>query len=213
MDRNEVRRLQKAARDNNKLALGEWATKFENGIRREFEREYEKAFQAELAASIDNFLTATAYTALFSEETHLDKDTLPSFMEDLFVTIDMFRTGEYSPEEYKNALKENGVEVEDYSYRSTMSKIITIIGKEDATFIQPMLCKKGYIVLYRKLKEDDKIHREKIMLADELYVAVKKYEDLTEKDKEDIKFARDKGKKIIYMYEEEDNECSDSHKV
>ena len=51
------------------------------------------------------------------------------------------------------------------------------------------------------------------MLADELYVAVKKYEDLTEKDKEDIKFARDKGKKIIYMYEEEDNECSDSHKV
>lgn len=213
MDRNEVRRLQKAARDNNKLALGEWATKFENGIRREFEREYEKAFQAELAASIDNFLTATAYTALFSEETHLDKDTLPSFMEDLFVTIDMFRTGEYYPEEYKNALKENGVEVEDYSYRSTMSKIITIIGKEDATFIQPMLCKKGYIVLYRKLKEDDKIHREKIMLADELYVAVKKYEDLTEKDKEDIKFARDKGKKIIYMYEEEDNECSDSHKV
>lgn len=213
MDRNEVRRLQKAARDNNKLALGEWATKFENGIRREFEREYEKAFQAELAASIDNFLTATAYTALFSEETHLNKDTLPSFMEDLFVTIDMFRTGEYSPEEYKNALKENGVEVEDYSYRSTMSKIITIIGKEDATFIQPMLCKKGYIVLYRKLKEDDKIHREKIMLADELYVAVKKYEDLTEKDKEDIKFARDKGKKIIYMYEEEDNECSDSHKV
>lgn len=213
MDRNEVRRLQKAARDNNKLALGEWATKFENGIRREFEREYEKAFQAELAASIDNFLTATAYTALFSEETHLDKDTLPSFMEDLFVTIDMFRTGEYSPEEYRNALKENGVEVEDYSYRSTMSKIITIIGKEDATFIQPMLCKKGYIVLYRKLKEDDKIHREKIMLADELYVAVKKYEDLTEKDKEDIKFARDKGKKIIYMYEEEDNECSDSHKV
>lgn len=213
MDRNEVRRLQKAARDNNKLALGEWATKFENGIRREFEREYEKAFQAELAASIDNFLTATAYTALFSEETHLDKDTLPSFMEDLFVTIDMFRTGEYSPEEYRNALKENGVEVEDYSYRSTMSKIITIIGKEDATLIQPMLCKKGYIVLYRKLKEDDKIHREKIMLADELYVAVKKYEDLTEKDKEDIKFARDKGKKIIYMYEEEDNECSDSHKV
>ncbi len=213
MDRNEVRRLQKAARDNNKLALGEWATKFENGIRREFEREYEKAFQAELAASIDNFLTATAYTALFSEETHLDKDTLPSFMEDLFVTIDMFRTGEYSPEEYRDALKENGVEVEDYSYRSTMSKIITIIGKEDATFIQPMLCKKGYIVLYRKLKEDDKIHREKIMLADELYIAVKKYEDLTEKDKEDIKFARDKGKKIIYMYEEEDNECSDSHKV
>lgn len=213
MDRNEVRRLQKAARDNNKLALGEWATKFENGIRREFEREYERAFQAELAASIDNFLTATAYTALFSEETHLDRDTLPSFMEDLFVTIDMFRTGEYSPEEYRDALKENGVEVEDYSYRSTMSKIITIVGKEDATLIQSKLSEKGYIVLYKNQNEDDKIRKEKLMLADELYVAVKRYEDLTNKDKEDIKFARDKGKKIIYMYEEEDNECSDSNKI
>ena len=32
MDRSDIRRLQKAARSNNKLALAEWASRFESQI-------------------------------------------------------------------------------------------------------------------------------------------------------------------------------------
>ena len=77
MDRNEIRRLQKAAKDGNKLVLGAWASQFEDSLRRMYDREYERAFQQELISSIDNFMTAVAYTAIFSEETKLTKETLP----------------------------------------------------------------------------------------------------------------------------------------
>ena len=56
MDRSEIRRLQKAAKENNKLALGAWASQFEDNLRRMYDREYERAFQQELISSIDNFL-------------------------------------------------------------------------------------------------------------------------------------------------------------
>lgn len=83
-----------------------------NSLRKEFEKNY----QEELACSIDCFITAIAYTLHFSEETRFEQDKLSSFMEDMLVTVDMFRTGEYKPEEYEEELQKAGIKINSYDY-------------------------------------------------------------------------------------------------
>ena len=84
IDMNEIRRLQKAARDGNKQHLADWFLQFDEQVRnehkkyaedvimkanREMRAEYEKAFKEELAEAIDNYIIAIAYTLKFSELT------------------------------------------------------------------------------------------------------------------------------------------------
>ena len=45
MNRNDIRRLEKAARDKNKQKLVEWGTQFENYIKEDYRRRYEKLYQ------------------------------------------------------------------------------------------------------------------------------------------------------------------------
>lgn len=46
----------------------------------------------------------------------LKQDELASFMDDLFVSVDMFRKGEYRPEDYEKQLKEDGIQIAKYDY-------------------------------------------------------------------------------------------------
>lgn len=109
INRNEIRRLQKAARDNDKNKLLEWADLFEQQISTSLNKKYEDMYLNNLQTSIETFNLAIAYTLYFSEETLIDKNRLSNFMQDLFVTVNMFRTGEYTPEEYTKALNDVGV--------------------------------------------------------------------------------------------------------
>ena len=117
LDRNEIRRLEKAAKDKNKIKLAEWASQFEDSVRRELDGRYKKYYEDAMSEGIDNFLISIAYTVRFSETTHLSKKKLPEFMQDLFVTVDMYRRGEYTPIEYKTILEESGVFFDDYQYQ------------------------------------------------------------------------------------------------
>ena len=113
LNRNEIRRLEKAAREKDKKHLLEWAIQFEDSIRRIFEKEY----QDEIQTSVDNFMIAVAYTLYFSEETVIrDKKDVGEFMSDLFSTLDLYRTGEYNPQEYKDILNKVGVFFDEYDY-------------------------------------------------------------------------------------------------
>lgn len=109
INRNEIRRLQKAARDNDKNKLLEWADLFEQQISNSLNKQYEDTYLDNLQVSIETFNLAIAYTLFFSEETLIDKNRLSNFMQDLFVTVNMFKTGEYTPEDYKKALNDVGV--------------------------------------------------------------------------------------------------------
>lgn len=122
LNRAEIRRLEKAAREKDKKHLMEWAASLEREIEQNVRKEYEKRYEEAFTASIDTFLIANAYTAIFSETTQLTKDTLPEFMEDLLVTVDMFRTGEYTPEEYKQILDDYGVFFEPSQYNHYIKK-------------------------------------------------------------------------------------------
>lgn len=117
MNRDEIRRLQKAARDKDMNKLKDWALQYESQVYEILRKEYEKAYKAELQDSIDNLFVALSYTLYFSEELNMPKENIADFMSDLYSTIDLFRTGEYKPSDYTEALKEEGVHInETYEY-------------------------------------------------------------------------------------------------
>ena len=68
LDRNEIRRLQKAARDKDIRKLADWASQFEDSIRQEYEKMFEDRVEEDLLSSIDNFIVAIIYTLHFNEK-------------------------------------------------------------------------------------------------------------------------------------------------
>ncbi len=107
MNRDELRRLEKAAREKDKKHLIEWAVQFEDQIRREYERNFEE----ELNDSIENFLVAIVYSLHFSETTKFGKKKINNFCNDMMATIDMFTNKEYTPDEYKEILEKEGIDM------------------------------------------------------------------------------------------------------
>lgn len=94
-----------------------------NSLRKEFNANYKD----ELDNSVQNFLFAIAYTLHFNEDISLDNDKMADFMSDLFVTVDLFRTGDYKPKDYEEALKEDGVVFNVYDYDKIYRERITPI--------------------------------------------------------------------------------------
>ena len=109
----EIRRLEKAAKEKNKMKLMEWGIQFENQVKENFEKEYDRALKEDLGNCIDTFCLAIAYTLHFNEKTKFGRDRLCDFLQDMFVTVDLFRKGEYNPEDYKKELEEYGIYFSD----------------------------------------------------------------------------------------------------
>ena len=107
--RDEIRRLQKAVKDNNKQKLWEWAIQFEKQISQEYEKVLEKEIQSQLAESIDIFILTIIYTLHFNEKTRFGDKRISDFMEDLFETVDMFKRGEAVPDDYRKQLADDGI--------------------------------------------------------------------------------------------------------
>lgn len=107
MDKNELRRLEKAAREKDKKHLLEWGKQFEDQIRQEYERNFKK----ELSDAVNNFCVAIVYTLHFCELTKFGNKRINEFMEDLFETIELFRLKAYNPEDYKKQLRDEGITV------------------------------------------------------------------------------------------------------
>lgn len=139
LGRDEIRRLQRAAKDNNKQKLKDWVFQFEGQMDTLIRKSYEQHYEDEIANSVSNFLIAIAYTAYFSEESKVDKDNIADYMSDLFATIDMFRTGEYTPKEYKDELEKCGVMVDDitgYDYNKVYKEYINTIDESLVQFVK-----------------------------------------------------------------------------
>lgn len=105
LDKNELRRLQKAAKDKNIEKIHDWAMQLEMQLC----QQYNKVYEEELAESIDNFILTIVYTLHFHDSTRFGNKRIKEFMRDLFETIDMFKRGEAKPEDYQKALKEDGI--------------------------------------------------------------------------------------------------------
>lgn len=112
LSREDYRRIKNYSKEEMTRWLDYHESMMYNLIRKEFEANY----QDEIENSIANFLIAVWYTLHYNEETHLDHDELASFMEDLYVSVDLFRKGEYKPEDYKEQMEEDGIKFETCDY-------------------------------------------------------------------------------------------------
>lgn len=131
LGKEEVRRLQKAARDGNKNKLAEWIEQTENYLCEEYRKEYEKLVQEETQQTINNFLAALVYTLAFTEELEITFDQVKGVLDDLYSTVDMYKRGEYKPQEYLDKLKEAGLNFEFYDmskfYKEKEEKLDNLI--------------------------------------------------------------------------------------
>lgn len=107
MGREETRRYIKQL--NTPAKLQEYLRHAELKIRSEYDKEYKK----QLLESIDLILFTVRYTLHFNEKTKFGQARIDDFMEDLVVTIDNFRTGDFNVNDYKEQLKADGIVFED----------------------------------------------------------------------------------------------------
>ena len=112
LNRDEYRTIKSMSKEQMEKWLYNRNITMYNALRKEFN----DAYKDELDSSVQNFITAIAYTLHFNDDVHLQNDELASFMDDLFVSVDMFRKGEYRPEEYEEQLREDGIEIAEYDY-------------------------------------------------------------------------------------------------
>lgn len=109
IDKNEIKRLKKALKEENPEKLLDWIKGFEEQIA----FEYKKYFDKELVEFIDYYGIAMAYTLKFSELTNFGAKRFNSFMEDVMSTVDMYTTGEADPVEYMKELQKAGIKYYD----------------------------------------------------------------------------------------------------
>lgn len=112
LNRDEYRTIKSMSKEQMEKWLYNRNITMYNALRKEFN----DAYKDELDSSVQNFITAIAYTLHFNDDVHLQNDELAGFMDDLFVSVDMFRKGEYRPEEYEEQLREDGIEIAKYDY-------------------------------------------------------------------------------------------------
>lgn len=113
MNKEEFKRLEradtKARKKGNKQALYDWGMQLERQLMDNLTKQYEERFREELLQAIDCFLISLMYTLHFSEKTKFGPKRLNEVMKDINATVDMFKTGEYSPEEYREILAKDGI--------------------------------------------------------------------------------------------------------
>ena len=94
---NRKQRRDYVKKMNTPQKLETFSKQMEYRIRKEYEKAYEEKYQEDLGNAIDLFLLAIVYTLHYNENCQFDNDKIEDFMNDLFVTVDYFRTGEYNP--------------------------------------------------------------------------------------------------------------------
>lgn len=106
-DRNELRRLEKAAKDKNKEKLIEWGKTFEKRIIELYEKEYINILQD----TINNYMLIMIFSLHFNEKTRFGKKRIDDFMEDFLEVSKGFSRGEFSPQEYEKMLNKDGIKI------------------------------------------------------------------------------------------------------
>ena len=162
LNRDEYRNLKSFSREQ----MEKWLQGYYNVTYNSLRKEFESAYKDELDNSVQNFITAIAYTLHYNEDVHLQHDELNSFMEDLFVSVEMFRKGEYNPEDYREQLREDGIEIAKYDYdrlyrekdapyKEKYAKLVKFLEetKSKAKIIDEI---KELLNLDMEVKEDDK---------------------------------------------------------
>ena len=112
LSREDYRRIKGYSKEE----MTRWLDYHENMLYNLIRKDFEKAYQNEIENSVSNFLIAIWYTLHYNEEVHLNRDELASFMDDLYISVDLFRKGEYKPDDYKQQMEEDGIKFTPCDY-------------------------------------------------------------------------------------------------
>jgi hypothetical protein len=104
-DKNELRRLEKAAREKDKAKLVEWGKSFEKRVIDLYEKEYLNIIQE----SINTLLLTIIFSLHFNEKTKFGNKRINDFMKDLIEVVNGFTRGEFSPQEYEEMLNKDKI--------------------------------------------------------------------------------------------------------
>lgn len=126
LNRDEYRKIKSFSKDE----MDRWLTYDRNMVYNQLRKKFENEYQKELQCSIDNFITAIAYTLHFNESCKFGQQRLTDFMEDMLVTVDMFRTGEYKPQDYQEELQKAGIKINAYDYAKLYKDHDAMVRKE-----------------------------------------------------------------------------------
>lgn len=113
LDTNEINRLHRAAKNKDKKEIIKWAQDFEARLSELYHKRYREHYLEEYKESLKKIDTALLFSLHFGEDTHFDNDKLKSTMDDLAITIKGFYSGEFTQEEYRQMLKNDGINIAD----------------------------------------------------------------------------------------------------
>lgn len=88
-----------------------WAKQFEETVKSELNREYERQYKADLGRAVDCFIIAIAFVLHFNEKTKFGKKRLFDVLRDIQATVEMFSKREYSPKDYEQMLRDDGIDI------------------------------------------------------------------------------------------------------
>lgn len=110
-DTNELNRLQRCAKNKDKKEIEKWGKDFEDRLNKKYYELYKKQYMIWLEETFNDLDIALMYTLHFSESCKFGNKRLKSVMDDIAVTMKGFYKKEFSREEYKKMLKEDGIKI------------------------------------------------------------------------------------------------------
>lgn len=127
VNRDELRRLEKAAREKDKTKLRDWALQYEMTLSSFIQEGYEKMYERELANGFDVLILALLYCLLNNEKIKIKDEDIELVLDDFHKVIDSFRSGEYKPDDYLTKLTKLGVTLSDYNYEHRITDIVAFV--------------------------------------------------------------------------------------
>lgn len=131
LTRDEYRTIKNMSREE----MSKWIRYHNSMMSTKIQSDYQQIYDRELSNAIQNFIIAIVYTLHYNEDLHLQHDELDSFMDDLFYSVDYFRTGEYKPGDYVEQLKGDGIFIPNYDYQKLYTEYGEFIEKQYIPYV------------------------------------------------------------------------------
>lgn len=112
-DINEINRLHRCAKNKDKKEIIKWGQNFEQILAQYYNDYFKDMYLKKYLERLKDIDTALMYVLHFGESTNFGDDKLKSTMDDLSETVKGFYSGEFSREEYRQMLKDDGINIID----------------------------------------------------------------------------------------------------
>ena len=113
LDTNEINRLHRCAKNKDKKEIIKWGQEFERIVAQYYNDYFKDVYLKNYLERLKDIDTALMYVLHFGESTNFGDAKLKSTMDDLSETVKGFYSGEFSRDEYRQMLKDDGINIID----------------------------------------------------------------------------------------------------